>query len=175
VAEALVVEANNHFTQKHWNEAERGYRSALEIYSRTGDASGVSRTLGNLASTISLARDSQDAIALYLDSVALAREIGAKGTLCTNQCNLADEFLKYGRLDEAETAAREAVDVSRKGLNRRMQGRALACLAIVHFARRQDAVAASMWEEATKMLQAIGGAEDIEMLKEFLDRTMSKR
>jgi tetratricopeptide (TPR) repeat protein len=97
-----------------FSAAERDYYEALRVASAIGDDPSAAVVLGNLAGLALAAQDSPRAEALARESLTLCEKVGSQGMIASNSYRLADALMRQGRLAEALSHARRAVDIFTK-------------------------------------------------------------
>jgi tetratricopeptide (TPR) repeat protein len=137
------------------------WQEGLDIWRGLGDAEGVARALGDLASVLDLEGDARRAIPLYEESAALLRGLGLEYELGTVVSNLGVCMTSQGRLDEAARLHEEAVGLCRKTGRDEQLVISLFNLGRVSMLQGRHRAAAKRFEEALEAARELGYSEMI--------------
>jgi predicted ATPase/DNA-binding XRE family transcriptional regulator len=137
-------------------EAIALYEEGSDIYRRTGNVTALANTLNNLALVLADTGETERAIQLADESLALARELdnpGLQGFALTTLCAIA---LDQGRDAGAWPLAEECLDLFRRAGDRDMTAISLINLGTLEFRRGRHDRAEELAREAQALLQQSG-------------------
>jgi tetratricopeptide (TPR) repeat protein/transcriptional regulator with XRE-family HTH domain len=142
--------------------AQRYLLEGLPIARRLGLTATTLVYLDNLGNLAADGGDFEQGERFFLEGIDLARQMGSPAYLSEVVCDFACLCLKWGRIDAAEEALREALEVVPQG-NRILIANATYGLARVAAARGERAAALELGERAALLFGEIGHSRRVEV------------
>lgn len=141
-------------------EAEQAFRDAESIFRRADDREGQCRALNQLAGLAFRQQEYRASLALLLDTLKLAHEIGDRKKTAYLMGNIGRVYLFLGELDEAQKHLRINIELSNELGDRLETARARLSLAYAHLQRGEHEACEQLLDEAYPDIIATASRQD---------------
>lgn len=167
-AEALMTSAHLTYWQGNREDAERGYREALEIFEELGHEDGVTDALYNLSFTVGFSEaDDTEARAFEERAFARMREAGDERRLALIAIPRSFGLVRQGRVDEAREVVESAVNFFSDGRDTFGQSVAFSAMATFAAIERDFETSAKAVLDALDVLEPTGDVASMASLLEL--------
>ncbi|MGH3735048.1 MAG: BTAD domain-containing putative transcriptional regulator [Micromonosporaceae bacterium] len=130
------------------DEALRDYQRALELYRACGARAQEGMALAMIATVLGAGQSHEQAIPLFEQAVAIARERHDESREAHALNNMAISYLGLGRIAESIVASQRAIEIRRKHHHRRGSAYCLDNLGDAYYAQGEYERAADCYREA---------------------------
>jgi tetratricopeptide (TPR) repeat protein len=136
-----------------WGEARQAYEKARSLYKKLDDELGIARAMNNLASLDLQSGKLHDAIRAYRRSLrTFETNPQTQHDAAMTLANLALAHKNLGQRTEALEAIQQALDLTRRFNDRRLQGHCLAQRGAIHDDMGDWAAALEDYQQASRLL-----------------------
>ncbi|QEL15010.1 tetratricopeptide repeat protein [Limnoglobus roseus] len=139
-----------------YDEANQYIRRAVEGYRAAGDRNGEATALVYLGQNTKFQKDWSAAIALFHESIALARELGNLPLEREIRYQLGDTLIQLGRYDEAGPHLEASAEQARTLGNEDAEGKAVSGLGTIALRRGQFGLAREYLQRAISIHRRTG-------------------
>ncbi|NSC22285.1 tetratricopeptide repeat protein [Streptomyces albus subsp. chlorinus] len=143
--------------QGRYEEAKHFLSQALEAFRAQDNKIAAASALGNLSRASTWLGETEEAIALAEQAVAIHAGVGISMRRANSLYALGIALTEAGRLAEAERHLGEALDIFQQSRQRLWEGMAYFRLGEVQLAAERPAQAAALAEQAIAILRSVGG------------------
>jgi predicted ATPase/DNA-binding SARP family transcriptional activator len=112
VVMALNAVGHGALERDNFDEAERCFEEAAAGARELGDSALAALTINAMGDCALRQRDYARAVPLFEESLAISREVGEGEGIAVGLYNLAHALFRVGRMTEAESAARESLELA---------------------------------------------------------------
>lgn len=110
IAWTLDAIASVHGVTGDFDSALPLHEESLVVFRRLNELMGEMRALNNMATTLLEMKESEKAFTAAAKSLEIAREYQLEADICNNFCTIADILVYMGRIQDAESKLREALE-----------------------------------------------------------------